>query len=209
MTEKAKNKIYKHPEEFLVDVKWIVHNWTILFAGKNNLIGKVRKQFIQMFHCFISLDCSANIRQVQELLNACKAQLSHLKYCPECYWNLNENPKMGFTYVCAQPHLLVWAKFDKYPLWPAKVMSVKDDGIEVQFFGSDHPRSTVSANKCFLHSGVLSPSPAIEKSFPAIIEAISVCFIAFMYCFLKFEPEFEYFPFSRFLKIAGIEYTYP
>lgn len=30
---------------------------------------------------------------------------------------------------------LVWAKFDKYPWWPAYIKAVKKDRYEVSFFG--------------------------------------------------------------------------
>lgn len=71
--------------------------------------------------------------------------------CPECYVELCTNKKQWFVRVCKQPHLLIWAKIYKYPYWPAKVMSIQGDQINVQFF-DDHTTSKIVAEECFLFS---------------------------------------------------------
>ena len=34
----------------------------------------------------------------------------------------------------------MWAKQKGFDFWPAKVIQVKDDSIDVRFFGKHHPR---------------------------------------------------------------------
>jgi hypothetical protein len=50
-----------------------------------------------------------------------------------------------------RPHILVWAKLKGFPYWPAKAMKIKDDVVDVRFFGQ-HDRAWVNVKDCFLYS---------------------------------------------------------
>lgn len=51
--------------------------------------------------------------------------------------------------VCDEPHLVVWLKRGDSHYWPAKVMSIQDEWLNLQFFG-DHTADKVSNVNCFL-----------------------------------------------------------
>lgn len=87
-----------------------------------------------------------------------------METCDECY--MNASSKYGYDWfikVCTKPHLLVWAKLSGYPYWPAKVMSVYEKVLSVQFFG-EHERAFVPAKDCYLYSQE-DPNPVQPKTF--------------------------------------------
>lgn len=86
---------------------------------------------------------------VKKLLKICKNEILKIEYCGDCYKNRVE-PNY-FTLVCSKPHPLLWAKFDKYPYWPANLISVKENHLYVQFFG-DHTAEDIPYNKCYMYS---------------------------------------------------------
>lgn len=51
--------------------------------------------------------------------------------------------------LCNEPHLVVWLKKGDSLYWPAKVMSIQDRWLNLQFFG-DHTADKVSDVNCFL-----------------------------------------------------------
>lgn len=53
--------------------------------------------------------------------------------------------------VCTEPHIIVWAKKMGFAYWPAKMISIVGQLINVRFFG-DHTSVTVPAVDCFLYS---------------------------------------------------------
>lgn len=71
--------------------------------------------------------------------------------CPNCRKNLERNPRRWFVQVCDPPHLIIWAKIDRLPYWPAKIISTDDIFINIQFFG-DHKMSQVLSNDCLIYS---------------------------------------------------------
>ncbi|KAJ8871207.1 hypothetical protein PR048_027513 [Dryococelus australis] len=64
------------------------------------------------------------------------------------------------------PHVIVWAQMKSWPCWPAKVMSVKNDMVNVRFFG-DHDRTRITINGCFLYSKEIPqvPRKKVQKAF--------------------------------------------
>lgn len=154
--DKAKGFEYNaNTSALLLDFKWILHNCTIL--KNKGIFLDVQldvDSFIITFHNNISdkdqrqqyvdaCDCAEN------LLRICIEEMSKLKYCGDCYKNVDQ-PK-GITLVCPKPHLLLWAKFDLYPYWPAKLVSADSDSIYVHFFG-DHTAEDIPYDNCYLYS---------------------------------------------------------
>lgn len=85
------------------------------------------------------------------LLNYINGEIESIKKCAECYSQAFNYPKRWFTMVCTEPHLIVWAKIVGFNYWPAKLMSIDDQQVNVRFFG-DHTHADVSAKNCFLYS---------------------------------------------------------
>lgn len=75
---------------------------------------------------------------VKKLLKICKNEILKIEYCGDCYKNRVE-PNY-FTLVCSKPYPLLWAKFDKYPYWPAKLISVIENHLYVQFSVTTRPK---------------------------------------------------------------------
>lgn len=71
--------------------------------------------------------------------------------CSECYSNASRNPNDWFVMVCNVPHLIVWAKMSSSNYWPAKVMSIDGNAVNVRFFG-DHTHARGSAANCLLYT---------------------------------------------------------
>lgn len=44
------------------------------------------------------------------LVRACRAEMSEIEACPECYGALRAGRYTWFTDVCSSPHILLWAK---------------------------------------------------------------------------------------------------
>lgn len=106
---------------------------------------------------------------MKSLLEKCKAEISDLKMCGECYRNSNEDHGY-FTTVCTARHKLVWAELKGYPYWPAKVMDFKDVATyKVQFFGKhDYANVPISNTKLFTPR---NPNGQLDEKSRAEIEA--------------------------------------
>lgn len=74
-----------------------------------------------------------------------------IKACVECYNNAFEKGEPSFIIPCEKPHLLVWADAEKYGYWPAKVMKINKDSINLRFFG-DHTSENLAMDTCYLFS---------------------------------------------------------
>jgi hypothetical protein len=74
------------------------------------------------------------------LIEAFDKELKELKLCLNCYKYLRidsyEEPNDWLTFVCEPPHQLVYAKQDRWPYWPSKVMAIQNNGHKyiVQYF---------------------------------------------------------------------------
>ncbi|XP_075146188.1 zinc finger MYND-type containing 8 isoform X2 [Haematobia irritans] len=127
LDKKIKAKEYRNTEEFVNDVKWMVHNAHIL-PNKNKLILATKN-----------------------ILKICRQEINEIETCPECYSNANSR-KDWFLEVCSHPHLLLWAKLKGFPYWPAKAMNFgQNSSVNVRFFGQ-HDRAFVSVKDCYLYS---------------------------------------------------------
>lgn len=84
----------------------------------------------------------------RKLLENAQKEVDLFRKCPDCYVNNN----VDAYFVCSKPHLVLWAQFDIYPYWPAKILSVDDTAntLEVYFF-NDYTSATVSYDNCFLY----------------------------------------------------------
>lgn len=77
------------------------------------------------------------------------------------------------TKIGPPPHLLVFVKLNKHPVWPGKVMSINGKMTNVEFFG-DHKQDDIPLSKCYLYSEKFYPkSPKNEN----LIEALEVIFL--------------------------------
>ncbi|XP_055306175.1 zinc finger MYND domain-containing protein 11-like [Sitodiplosis mosellana] len=139
-----KDKTYTYTSffEFLVDVQWIIHNCSVLFPVKHDMV-----------------------KTAKSLAKYLELEIESVKKCAECYSNANKNPDTmaWFTVVCAKPHIVVWAKLEGYDYWPAKVMFVDKKLINVRFFG-DRTEADVPAKKCFLYSDT---NPSLKSTKPS------------------------------------------
>jgi len=62
--------------------------------------------------------------------------MSEIEICPECYIRTAQPVTTDwFTKPCIIPHVLCWAKMKTYQSWPAKVLRVVNDEVDVRFFG--------------------------------------------------------------------------
>lgn len=146
LEKNIKKRLYGSTEGFLADAQWLVHN-SIVFNSATSQYTLAAKR----------------------LLKVCKQELTEIETCPECYTNAHEKPDSWFVEACRRPHVLVWAKLKGFPFWPAKAMKIKDNDVDVRFFGQ-HDRAWVSMKDCFLYSEE-NPGAAPKKN-GALIAAI-------------------------------------
>lgn len=85
------------------------------------------------------------------LVDYLEVEIESIKKCAECYSNEYNYPDTHFTMVCNEPHLIVWAKKKGFNFWPAKLMSIDGQLINVRFF-NDHKAEDVPTTNCFLYS---------------------------------------------------------
>ncbi|XP_055326801.1 MYND-type zinc finger-containing chromatin reader Zmynd8-like [Sitodiplosis mosellana] len=133
IVEKSKRNEYANTHALLLDFKWLCHNCEILHSKrvkqeKKNLVG------------------TRNI--ARNLLKSAEKEIDLYRKCPECYVNNN----VDIYLVCSKPHLVVWAQFDIYPYWPAKILNIYDASRTLEvFFFNDHTSAIVSYDNCFLY----------------------------------------------------------
>lgn len=102
------------------------------------------------FHSFPIPDNKKHIDAVNDLLTFCQDEIDSIEMCAECFMTANSDPDW-FVTVCSQPHLILWAKMDRFPHWPAKLMSITGKKVNVRFFGS-HDSAEVPIRMCYLFS---------------------------------------------------------
>uniref|UniRef100_A0A0A1WZE1 Protein kinase C-binding protein 1 n=1 Tax=Zeugodacus cucurbitae TaxID=28588 RepID=A0A0A1WZE1_ZEUCU len=130
LQEKIEKRTFRCCEEFLNETKWILHNALILNSGSS----------------------SKEVFTAKAILKVCRQETNEIDTCGECYLNANTRTDW-FVDVCAQPHLLLWAKLKGFPYWPAKAMGPGQglSHVNVRFFG-EHDRAFVPIKDCFLYS---------------------------------------------------------
>lgn len=86
------------------------------------------------------------------LLKNTEKEIDRFQKCADCYVHNHFDDTFLATFVCSKPHLIVWARFDIYPYWPAKIMVdvEKSKKLEVLFFGV-HNSAKVSYKNCFFY----------------------------------------------------------
>lgn len=78
--------------------------------------------------------------------------MTEIEICSECYLrSIQPMTKDWFTKPCAIPHTLCWAKMKRFQPWPAKVLRIVDDEVDVRFFGQ-HDRAWISLDNCSILS---------------------------------------------------------
>lgn len=113
----------------------------------------------------------SQVSKADDLLAACIREINDIKSCSECYLNRRKNIKDRMIRACERPHLLVWAKFDYFPYWPAKVMSYNDKCVSVEFF-DDHSTAEVEVDNCLLYSKEypLDGTPPASIAFAVLVK---------------------------------------
>ncbi|CAL8119840.1 unnamed protein product [Orchesella dallaii] len=146
LEKNIKKRHYGSTEAFLADAQWLVHN-SIVFNSASSQYTIAAKR----------------------LLKVCKEELSEIETCPECYTNAHGKPEHWFVEACKRPHILVWAKLKGFPFWPAKAMKIKENDVNVQFFGQ-HEKVWVPVKDCFLYSEEMPVAP--PKKISPLLTAI-------------------------------------
>ncbi|CAF1055106.1 unnamed protein product [Rotaria sordida] len=124
-------KKYPSTDAFIADVKWITHN----SQSKFTTIARA-------------------------LLKIARHEMTEIEICSECYLRSAQPITTDwFAEPCRIPHTLCWAKMKGYQPWPAKVLRIVNDEVDVRFFGQ-HDRAWVSINNCFVLS---KEYPGAEK----------------------------------------------
>lgn len=148
---KIKRCEYKSSEEFFADLQWIYHNCLIYYPGELTVYNCIHcDKFLLFFVRFFS-DNLELYKAVRWLLTFARNELDSSQICADCYVNAIKKPQTFFTDVCANPHLIVWAKMKKFPHWPAKLMSINGKTANVRFF-EEHTNANVSVADCYLYS---------------------------------------------------------
>ncbi|UJR35707.1 hypothetical protein I4U23_028457 [Adineta vaga] len=130
-------KKYRSTDAFLADVKWITHN-SVVFNGNQSKFTAIARA----------------------ILKIARHEMTEIEICSECYLRSAQplTPDW-FAEPCTIPHTLCWAKMKGYQAWPAKVLRIVNDEVDVRFFGQ-HDRAWVPINNCFILS---KEYPGLEK----------------------------------------------
>lgn len=103
----------------------------------------------------IRVDSISGDRKLEKAANGLQeisqSDAKGIEACAECVENWRNNRDDYFTMACSTPHLLVFAKLDEFPYWPAKAMSLVGGTVYVEFFG-DHSHADVPPSNCQLYT---------------------------------------------------------
>lgn len=116
---------YTNFSEFFMDIEWFAYECGTQHPSEQSTAAKLIQFVIEDVHSILT--------------------------CKECYNNIFTRGESSFILPCEKPHLLVWADAEDYGFWPAKVMKVTDDSINLRFFG-DHTTENLAVDSCFLYS---------------------------------------------------------
>ncbi|CAK9297089.1 unnamed protein product [Gordionus sp. m RMFG-2023] len=102
---------YTSPQSSISDIKYFYHNIAIYYGMKeSHKTPEIQKIFTTL----------------KRIENIFKDEVNKIQSCPECYYNAQTLPYTHwFTAACGSCHILVWAKLKGYPLWPGKVMRIR------------------------------------------------------------------------------------
>lgn len=103
------------------------------------------------------------IKMVEYFVRFCEDELYDIELCAECYERKCMGIENVITNVCAVPHVVVWAKLEGYPYWPAKVVAINKRKVEVIFFGQ-HDTASIPYTRCRLFSQQ-SPNTELESNY--------------------------------------------
>lgn len=148
-TFKEKLDSYKSLEEYLTDVRWIVHNCTAMYTSKYEI--KLIDLTNELISRFVHLEDHENCKAARALYDYSITEIKILRKCAECYANANNNPSDWFAMACNEVHLIIWAKLNIINYWPAKLMSIDGQSVNVSFFGN-HTHTSVLAKNCLLYT---------------------------------------------------------
>lgn len=88
-----------------------------------------------LIYChFYLADNKDKMEIAKSLVDYLEVEIESVKKCAECYSNEYKYPDTYFTMVCNEPHLIVWAKKTGFNFWPAKLMSIDGQLINVSNF---------------------------------------------------------------------------
>ncbi|CAF3374615.1 unnamed protein product [Rotaria sp. Silwood1] len=122
-------KKYCSTEAFINDIKWIVHN-SIIYNGNQSKLTNIARTFLRI----------------------ARHEMTEIELCFECYLRSTQPISTDwFTKPCSIPHTLCWAKMQSYQPWPAKVLRIVNDEVDVRFFGQ-HDRAWIPLRNCFVLS---------------------------------------------------------
>lgn len=112
---------------------------------------KMKSNKISPTFVFYGSEAHEKSRVAKTLLDYFIDEIESVKKCAECYANATTHSDTWFTLACNEPHLPIWAKQKGFNYWPAKLMSIDGQLINVRFFG-DHTHADIPVNNCFLYS---------------------------------------------------------
>nr|CAB3267963.1 protein kinase C-binding protein 1-like [Phallusia mammillata] len=138
LEKNVKKRKYGCTEAFLSDVKWIVHN-CVIYNGLQTKLTQIAKSIVKI----------------------CQHEMSEIEVCPECYLNSCRKRENWFCEPCKEPHILVWAKLQGFPHWPAKALRIDKGMVDARFFGQ-HDRAWIPLSGCYLMSKEM-PFPVKNK----------------------------------------------
>ncbi|ETN63445.1 hypothetical protein AND_004837 [Anopheles darlingi] len=121
--ESVAQEHYTTIEQFLVDLRDIVHNVGIIYGA-------------------LSVEYDAALY----LLANCQYDSEELRRCTDCFRHSNEKIEPHwFARPCTYRHEVVFAKQKSFQYWPAKVLLVTNDKYDVRFFGNPHSRALLQS----------------------------------------------------------------
>ena len=70
------------------------------------------------------------------ILKIARHEMTEIEICAECYLHSAQpSTTTWFAEACTNPHTLCWAIRKGYQPWPAKVLRIVNDEVDVRFFG--------------------------------------------------------------------------
>lgn len=108
---------------------------------------------------FIFVETNPIIKSVEWLQKLCDFEVMSINLCSQCHTNANLYEDIWMTKPHKKPHLLIWAKLSKHPIWPGLLIKLhgNQNKCYVRFFG-DRSYAEVPIENCYLFS--IQPNPA-------------------------------------------------